>query len=544
MTYLSVSILIFIASNIYFGCKRKYSRFSLIVSVVSAFGVICLPNYTWVVSDMPLILFFNFLKNSLLILLHIASLFVLNLNYEELVTYYKGGVGETFVMFWVAFLYFFAYALTLSFVIQFLGDRVTILKIKYGRKKENHIFFGTYSSYEKKLCEVEALGREHRIILINEKMDNLPRLSSRILSVTLNNELTLLNLAKSGYKTSYYLLDGDIEGAETVIDLVNRYENKETDDIIYINDSHKIVENYLHNLNFKRQDSSLKIRLINEERTAIYNYFYSKKHILQSTFTENSHFVIVGEKKLTIEGIKLLSWLTQIYDKKIMITCIHSSEELPTTIRHEMPAMFETLAYESEVGISFLKVSKLTKALVYERIKQLSNVSGIFLFVDELENIGLARTIRQRWHNNSNRCPLIVAVETPFLARQCRQEFSDSILQLGQLSDQFNTDLEKKARILHEKYHENVMENNFYNNQYNYYSSLSRALGLHYLPNEQDAEAMRKEHNRWSIYLKTEGWNYSEIRQDSCKKHDRLVPYEKLGVIEKSKDVNLYESLL
>lgn len=544
MTYLSVSVLIFIATSIYFGYKRKYSRFSLIVSVVSAFGVICLPNYTWVVSDIPVILFFNFLKNSLLILLHIASLFVLNLNYEELVSYYKGGFGETFVMFWVAFLYFFAYALTLSFVIQFLGDRVTILKIKYGRKKENHIFFGTYSSYEKKLCEVEALGRKHRIILINKEMDNLPRLSSRILSVTLNNELTLLNLAKSGYQTSYYLLDGDIEGAEMAIDLVNYYKNKETDDIIYINDSHKIVESYLHNLNFKRQDSSLRIRLINEERTAIYNYFYSKKHILQSTFTENPHFVIVGEKKLTIEGIKLLSWLTQIYDQKVMITCIHSSEELPATIRHEMPAMFETLAYENEVGISFLKVSKLTKALVYEKIEQLSNVSGIFLFVDELENIGLARTIRQRWHNNSNRCPLVIAVETPFLTKQCHQEFSDSILQLGQLSDQFDTALEKKARILHEKYHGNVIEKNFYNNQYNYYSSLARALGRHYFPDRRSEDVKRSEHNRWSIYLKTEGWTYSKNRKDDCKKHDNLVPYEELMVAEKVKDVKFDDCML
>ena len=71
---------------------------------------------------------------------------------------------------------------------------------------------------------------------------------------------------------------------------------------------------------------------------------------------------------------------------------------------------------------------------------------------------------------------------------------------------------------------------------------MSRALGDYYsigVDKENNSiQLLKNEHNRWSIYLKTEGWTYSDKREVSCKKHNLLIPFEELSKEEQSKDRN------
>lgn len=129
--------------------------------------------------------------------------------------------------------------------------------------------------------------------------------------------------------------------------------------------------------------------------------------------------------------------------------------------------------------------------------------------------------------------------------KQYKAEYPNNILQLGSFSSSFNTELEMKALTLHKKYEQNFVERSFYNNQYNYYSSMSRALGDYYLNQINtygetfpESLIMQMEHNRWSVYLKTEGWRYDKNRDDVRKKHNLLVPFEDLSELEQNKDRN------
>lgn len=68
---------------------------------------------------------------------------------------------------------------------------------------------------------------------------------------------------------------------------------------------------------------------------------------------------------------------------------------------------------------------------------------------------------------------------------------------------------------------------------------MARALGNSYLNRELSQEdQQRAEHNRWSMYLKTEGWTYASERDNANKKHPLLIPYDQLPESEKKKDIN------
>ena len=159
--------------------------------------------------------------------------------------------------------------------------------------------------------------------------------------------------------------------------------------------------------------------------------------------------------------------------------------------------------------------------------------------MDDIQNLELAKVIKRRI---SKYVPIIFNLNEPFLINQYDKKFGNRIIQTTSLDFIFNMPLERKALELHQKYQDKFIEKNFYNNKYNYYSSMSRALGEYY-SSEVDKEnesiqLLKNEHNRWSIYLKTEGWVYSNQRDDSCKKHNLLIPFDELSKEEQSKDRN------
>ena len=53
------------------------------------------------------------------------------------------------------------------------------------------------------------------------------------------------------------------------------------------------------------------------------------------------------------------------------------------------------------------------------------------------------------------------------------------------------------------------------------------------------AESMAKSsHEEWAAKLMAEGWTYGEVRDNVCKTHPCLVPYEELPESEKEYDFN------
>lgn len=545
MIYLFASVLIFIIINVYhmFILKKFRFRKGLFISVALAFWIVCIPTLEWNLSNTLLDSLFLFLKSVLISFIYIVDLFVYNLDFDKIASTFNGWNVEAPILFWVAFLYLIASLLTFSFIIQFFGDYYTSFKLKYGRKKVTHIFYGDEPLITHFIKEKINDQKNDRIVLLSKKESDSNNFPSRVLPLTLKDSMDLSRIINVRNQTNFYFLDGDIQSVEMAISLIKSYGDRITNDYLFVYDPNDIVEDYLsfetESNELSREDSALKVRLLNSERVTLYNYFYDNKGRLLDLFKESPSFIVVGENQFAIESAKLLSWICQVFGKDSRITCLYSDDEFPKILYSEMPAIFEKESYENRVDFSFIKVTKLSKSEIYEKLEDFSSYSGIFLFMDDIQNLELAKLIRQRI---SNQVSIIFNLNEPFLIDQYVKKFGTSIIQTTSLDFIFNTPLERRALELHQQYQDKFIEKNFYNNKYNYYSSMSRALGDYYsigVEKENNSiKLLKNEHNRWSIYLKTEGWVYSNQRDDSCKKHNLLIPFDELSKEEQFKDRN------
>ena len=373
------------------------------------------------------------------------------------------------ILFWVAFLYLIASLLTFSFIIQFFGDYYTSFKLKYGRKKVTHIFYGDEPLITHFIKEKINDQKNDRIVLLSKKQSDSNNFPSRVLPLTFKDSMDLSRIINIRNQTNFYFLDGDIQSVKMAISLIKSYGDRITNDYLFVYDPNDVVEDYLssetESNGLRREDSALKVRLLNSERVTLYNYFYENKGQLLNLFEDVPNFIVVGENRFAIESAKLLSWICQVFGKGSRITCLYSDGEFPQILYSEMPALFEKESYENRIDFSFIKVTKLSKSVIYEKLEDSSSYSGMFLFLDDIQNLELAKLIRQRI---SNQVSIIFNLNEPFLIHQYDKKFGNSIIQTTSLDFIFNTPLERRALELHQKYQDKFIEKNFYNNKYNY----------------------------------------------------------------------------
>ena len=107
-----------------------------------------------------------------------------------------------------------------------------------------------------------------------------------------------------------------------------------------------------------------------------------------------------------------------------------------------------------------------------------------------------------------------------------------------------NTEIEKMGKKMFSMWNGSKQEEDFsafYDFEINYRSSISASmfwkirknLGLNVDVTEENKQL---EHWRWNTYMRTEGFRYSENRNDIAKMHPCLVPYDKLDETTKSYD--------
>lgn len=547
MLFLLVSFIFFVAFNFYFFLMKKSSGTQFFVSIALSFGIMRITTFEWKFQNSLIELVINFLKNLILILLEIGELFTLNLDYPQIILDFQSFEYKLIAQLWLAFLYLMATIVTFGLIIQLLGDWFSILRLKFSLMEENHIFFGVDSSVHNFIEEL-SVREKTRIVFINCNRDDFIDLPSKSLFININESSIFKLLAKLKSRNFYYFVNNQVEDFKIAIQIIKDYGNRPTDDCLYVTDSNNIIQDFIsyqhHSQNSVRGDDILKIRSLNNERIAIYNYFFKNKEVISKLFEEKPFFVIVGNNNLAIESIKLLAWLSQVFGKELRISVIFSDEDFSKKIKYEMPGLFSKFTYEKSVHIEFVNISNLSHPNVYNVIKDFNEPSSIFLLTDDVNNIKLVSMVLERMNSNF---PFVMTLESPVFIELYTPIFKDSIVIVNSIANQFQNELENIALKLHTKYQNTFIESNFYNNNYNYYSTMARALGNFYSPNKmyQDEEkviinwkSLEFEHNRWSVYLKTEGWTFGEKRDNLRKKHPLLLPFEMLPMEEQLKDLN------
>lgn len=327
-----LSLFTFLGINLVYIIKKTFNKTVFILSLAISFWIISLPTYSWIgKGEIDAIILRN-LSEVLLSLLNITKFFVLGLDIRELLGKFPVNYNINYLYFWIVLLYTLASATTLTVVLSYFSQFITIFKIRYFHTSSNHIFLGLSDNNLKVANQLNKLTPKAKIIftpIAGESISVQPFLKYE------NNISFLLKQLNNAEQNNYYILNKDVSSIESAIDLLKIYGNKITNDYVYVQDSSKVLEMYLQKQ--QREDSQLKVRLINSPRTTIYNYFFEHSKYLTRLFKNKGKIIIIGDNEISKEAIKLLLWLAQTVRYELDLLLITSSSKLEEELKYDMP---------------------------------------------------------------------------------------------------------------------------------------------------------------------------------------------------------------
>lgn len=482
----------------------------------------------------------NVLKSLVVSVLIIVNIFLMNADHNLIIAVYSNTLTNDSIYlleFWVIILHFLAFCSTVTILIYYFSTWSRYIFIKYISNDAQHIFYGSSSRHEK---VIETLVETGEQIIVTE-VQNYSNSEFRGFTKYLVTNRSIEEFIHNKRKKYYYLLDYKLSSIEMALYLINYYGERKTSDILFVQDIGGLIEQYLQKQ--YRNDDCLKVRLVNSERTIIYNFFYMNKDLLHYYLCSKSHIILWGDTAEAKETFKLLLWLTQIIDSYKTIT-FYTTSKVVEDLKLQMPAIFSKLNLDiiPNYTIEFKNLSEYGSKDILKQCKELEQLPIVFIFDEDIPAIKLAKSIK-----SFNDDILVIIGLQNNISEYLKKEIDCLIINLTNLIIVFDSDLESRALQLHKKYELLFLEKTFYNNPYSYFSSLSRALGEVYLDSEMYLDfdklkpnfaSLEKEHNRWAIYLKTEGWRYSPVRNNRKKHHPLLVPFSQLSDEDKLKDIN------
>ena len=528
-----VSIITFILGASYLKITKKFNHLNFILVTGLSLWVIYLINYS-VIDYGLLSIMIQVIKNILLSLLDVVHTFLLNKEWDNAI-YYSSDILVNIANLWHLILFFLAPILTFSTIIKYITEKFFLVHLKFSFRKTLNIFYKD--------------SQDHQTVL--QSIANEKPLEKNIVSNFSGEKEDVFNTIYSDYpilkfkdiikkhKKNYYFLDGNLESLEESINLVESYGDTDSDDLLFVKDYQSLMVNHVQAN--PRDDSQFKIRIVDNDKFSLYHYFYENAELLAKTFRSET-ILIIGSNYRALELMKMFLWLEQSTDIPLSIVYLYEDEKGKNEILSEMPAIFNDDSYEQSYNINLLKADNHVYSNISE-VMSAHQVSTVFsVSEDNFYNLNIYDFLRK---NFGHSLEIFIALDSEFVYKTLKPNKNFNIISFFSNDFIFNnllnssSQLENEALAFHTMYQDQFIEKNFYNNPYNYYSSMARALGHKYLNKNLSKQGQQHaEHNRWSMYLKSEGWSYAPKRDNLNKQHHLLIPYEQLSGSEKIKDNN------
>ena len=382
-----------------------------------------------------------------------------------------------------------------------------------------------------------------------------------------------LDRHKKGTKLSLFTMtDNERDNLLLALQLVNKYKDRDNTEM-YVRAAGSEGELLLSNVD----RGKVKLRRVDEIRSLIYVLLYEegeqlfKNAIPVSDQEKRITAAVVGLGRYGTEMMKALAWYCQMDGYSVVIHGFDKGKEVEDRFKASFP---ELMAKENNgtfipgqgcYEIQIHDKVDVTSTEFSKSIRGMKDLTYVFVGLGSDEkNVAAAAQIRLLAERGGTH-PVIQAVvydeeETAVLrglTNYSGQEYG--IEPVGGRKTMYSekviisNELEQQALARHLKWGN---EEEFWQYEYNYRSSMASALhlkaklfcgipGAEKTPEELTEEERdvieALEHQRWNVYMRSEGYIYSgstdkASRNNLAKMHHDLVPFETLTEEEKRKD--------
>jgi hypothetical protein len=396
--------------------------------------------------------------------------------------------------------------------------------------------------------------------------------------------LTVNFMFHSKKKELYFFIisEDHVENIKHALEIVEKYEKRENTRLYVLSsqpEAEAILSNEVKRLSADGGKSGIIIRRINEVQSLITRTLYDDgfKCIFEPAYEEGGvkkiNAVIIGMGQHGREMLRSLAWFGQMDGYDLTINAFDKdplAKDKFTSLCPELMKFSGVYDIESEVKyrINIYGGIDVETATFDEMFEKIGRPTYIFISLGSDEyNVSTAMKLRmlsarfgydpviQSVVYNSDMKQALTGI-TNFRGDEYKIDFIGDIRTSYSEKVILKTDLEALALGRHLLY-DPEGENNFWQYSYNYRSSIASVIhrkmktlcgipGIELAPNDRDPkdrEAIRiLEHRRWNAYTRSEGYVYggsiekAKGRNDLAKRHNLLVPFEELPLVEQERD--------
>ncbi len=559
------------------GLKNPFNTF--FASVFASSSVLFFPVYLNVFCVEQNI-FSKLLKVLLLSVHNTMRLFILDGDFTIITEYINKDNGWIYYHYTglAAVLFVIAPILTFGFVLTFFKNFSS--NLRYLRHQFAPVFvFSELNERSVVLAEDLSKNNKKRLVVFtntfedNEKSDSeLIERAKNIGAILFKNNISVANFFRHSKKSEinfFIISDNESENLNHVLNLIDKYRNREKTSV-FVFSTDISTELVLNNVD----KGKIKVRRIQEVQSLINRNIYDNgyKKIFESAKPIDSDLkminaVIIGMGLHGTEMTKSLAWVGQMHGYRIQVTSYDIDKRADQKFTAICP---DLLTPENNTGIfdeneSCYKITikpdvDVTSKEFFDSLDTLGDITYVFVSLgsDEM-NIKTAINVRSYLLRNGS-APVIDAVVFDTKKKKSLDGITNHSNQsydinfIGDMESSYcedvvmGTDIEKLALARHMMWGQ---EDEFWNFEYNYRSSIASAIhkslkiqcgvpGISKSPDERsdsELDNIRKlEHRRWNAYMRSEGFVYSETRNNLAKTHHLIKRFDELPLKEQIKD--------